>query len=384
MRRSGMGLPFGWILEGLPVMLALLVALAGMGCTTEDKHGDATQENEILDGQYFYVNFEHATATTISPDLLARAGVAEADGAGTLHFFPQSNFGTALSTLAFTYSVNTNHQINNTLDHPGGTLPGGEFFQIGDQERATGQVGLWFYGQVSNSLNIYNFVDGATNPGFYHAVMLRFNRPGIIMATGNASLLKTGGRLDEASWVIDYTTSQGSTLSRMGALRVSDTGAFEVQDITTSRTYFGFGEPHGDWIYWLDVDTRTGQIFRMDMLIRKGQGLSVGSLDGRYNLVGFYQESTGTAVDTIFGRIQFDGEGAYYDFTWRNSFGTAYTTGNEVYPYTVTSDGRVTFVGGTNPIGYVSRDPARRMLIFPDVSPQNDAGTLGFFMALRK
>jgi len=229
------------------------------------------------------------------------------------------------------------------------------------------------------SMTINDFIDSGATSGFYHAVLLRFNRPGVLTGTGNATITKN--TTSTASWRIDYTLSTSTTLSREGSLMLAQDGAISSNDISASRTYTGFGEANGDWIIWMETDASSQQVFRMDILIRKGKGLSEASLNGRFNLLGFYQESATENVDSLFGRIAFDGNGEYSDYTTRNSFGNASSTGNQSYPYTVAPDGRITFVGGSNPIGFVTRNTSRRWFIFPDLNP---TGTLGFFIALKR
>jgi hypothetical protein len=352
-----------------------------VGCETKDEHGEKTHVNEVLDGKFWYVSFSRAVSTTVNPDLEVRAGIAEADGAGTLTYI--LNLGSPLTTTQRTYFVNTQMQINNTGDDPGATLPTGEFFELADLDRTTQRVGLDLFCKHGSGLDIMDFVDSGTLSGFYHAVLLRFNRPGVITGSGNATI--TRNTQNTASWRIDYTLSTSSTLTRQGALLLSPDGGFTVNDLTVNRTLIGFGEPHGDWIVWAETDPSSQQIYRMDILVRKGKQLGNQSLNGRMNLVGFYQEASGTNpdVDTRFGRMIFDGDGYYYDFTQRNSFGSAFSTGNDAYPYDVTADGRITFVGGTNPIGFISRSHDRRLLIFPDTNPSGTPGVLGFFLALR-
>jgi hypothetical protein len=363
-----------WLVVGAVGVLVLAA------CRAEDVHGNATHENDVLKGKYWYLSFSRAVSTTIQPDLLVRAGVAEADGEGTLGYL--ANFGAPLGARSRTYTVNTTGQIDNTSNTPGATLPGGDLFEIGGLDRASGRLGIDLFGTFGASLTTNDFIDSGTLSGFYHAVLLRFNRPGIVTGTGNATITKNNNT--EASWRIDYTLSTSTTLTRQGALRLAPDGAVSVQDVTTGRTYVGFGEPNGDWLIWAELDTAQSQVYRMDILVRKGKGLDARSLEGRFNLVGFYQEAAGSEVDTLFGRIVFDGNGNYYDFTRRNSFGNAFTTGSLLFPYDVASDGRVTFIGGSNPIGFISRSAERRLLVFPDVDPRGSPGSLGLFIALRR
>ncbi|MBN2492730.1 MAG: hypothetical protein JXQ29_17920 [Planctomycetes bacterium] len=365
--------------SGLLLGVVLLVGLAA--CRGEDEHGTTTHRNDTLEGKYWYLSFARAVSTTIQPDLWTRGGVLEADGEGTLTYL--FNLGAPLASRTRSYGVNTVGQIDNNSDQPGATLPLGELFELGDLDRTSGRIGIELAGKFGASLTVNDFVDAGGLSGYYHAVLLQFSRPGILTGTGNATLTKN----DEttASWRIDTTLSTASTLVRMGALKLAPDGAVSAQDGTTSREYVGFGEPHGDWLVWAERDTSNpNQVYRMDILVRKGKGLDPSSLEGRMNLVGFYQEAAGSAVDTLFGRIVFDGQGSYSDFTRRNSFGNAFTTGSYVYPYDVAPDGRVTFVGGSNPIGFVSRSSARRLLVFPDVDPSGSPGSLGLFIALHR
>ena len=357
-------------------LVLIILASTLVACNTSDQHGSATQENSILDGKYWYVNFSRAVTTTIQPDLEARVGLAQADGEGKITFGP--NVGSPLPASERAFVVNTMHQIDNTSNHPGATLAGGEFFELGDLDRNDGNnIGLMLLSKHGDSMTVNDLIDSGATSGFYHAVLLRFNRPGVLTGTGNATLTKNTNTT--ASWRIDYTLSTSTTLSRQGSMLLAPDGAITSNDVTTGRTYFGFGEPNGDWIVWMEASTTANQIYRMDILIRKGKSLSKASLNGRLNLLGFYQESATENVDALFGRMAFDGQGQYYDFTTRNSFGNSSTSGNQTYPYDVASDGRVTFLGGVNPVGYITRSKDRRWLIFPDVNP---SGTLGFFIAL--
>jgi len=317
-------------------------------------------------------------ATTVQPDLEARVGLARADGEGKITFGP--NVGSPLPANERTYVVNTKHQIDNTSNHPGATLAGGEFFELGDLDRKDGNnIGLMLLSKHGASMTINDLIDSGATSGFYHAVLLRFNRPGVLTGIGNATITKNNNT--EASWRIDYTLSSSTTLSRHGAMKLAPDGAIRSNDVNTNRTYYGFGEPNGDWIVWMETSTTANQIYRMDILIRKGKGLGKASLNGRFNLLGFYQESAKENVDALFGRMFFDGKGNYYDFTTRNSFGRSSTTGSRTYPYDVAPDGKVTFLGGSNPIGFLTRNQDRRWFIFPDVNP---SGSLGFFIALAK
>jgi len=363
----------------LAVWLAGLVLL--VGCNTKDEHGEKTHVNQVLDGKFWYVSFSRAVSTTVQPDLEVRAGIAQADGAGTLTYLV--NLGSPLTTAKRTYFVNDVLQINNTEKDPGATLPDGGFFELADMDRTTRRVGLELYCKLGSGLDIMDYVDSGTLSGFYHAVLLRFNRPGIITGSGNATL--TRNTPNTASWRIDYTLSTAATLTRQGALVLSEDGGFTVNDVTVNRTLLGFGEPNGDWIVWAETDPKSQQIYRLDILVRKGKGLGNASLNGRMNLVGFYEEASGANpdVDTRFGRMVFDGRGNYYDFTQRDSFGNSFSSGNNVFPYDVAGDGRIVFIGGSNPIGFISRTHARRLLVFPDVNPSGTPGVLGFFIALR-
>lgn len=365
----------------LPTLfLALLCALmlASVGCKAKDSHGESTQLNSIIDGRYWYLNFSRSVSTTISPDLQARAGIANSDGSGTIMFGP--NFGSPLTMSTLTYLVTTSLLVNNRTDEPGTVLPNGELFQMVDQDRMTGDnVGFTLFTKAATSMSIDNLVNTGSVNGFYHAVLLRFNRPGVLAGVGNATITKNTPTT--ASWAIDYTLSTMTTLRRDGAMRLAIDGAVTVNDVVTNRTFTGFAEENGDWIVWMEIDSSTSQIFRMDILIRKGSGMSEATLNGRFNLAGFYQAAATEDVDTLFGRMQFDGQGEYFDFTTRNSFGNASSTGNGRFPYTVASDGTLTFVGGSNPVGFITRNRDRRWFIFPDIDPTGNPASLGFFLA---
>lgn len=364
-------------IAGLLALLLLAAVIAG--CSSDDDHGKPTQENAVLDGKYWYLNFSRSVSTTLSPDLSVRAGLARADGVDTI--FSILNLGAPLTTLRVPYTLNTSGQLNVSSQEPGTALHLGDCFQIGDLERADGRVGWTFFTKQGASLTVNDFVDPGTGSGFYHAILLQFNRPGITTGTGNATLSKNTN--NTASWRIDYTFSTQSTLTREGALLLAPEGAMSVNDVTTQRSYVGFGESHGDWVVWMELDTSQSRVYRMDILIRKGKELSDISLVGRFNLNGFYETTTGGEVDTTFGRIEFDGRGHYGDYTLRNSFGQAASTGELVYDYETTADGRVVFIGGSDPVGFFSRNALRRLLVFPDVNPAGDPGVLGFFFGLR-
>jgi hypothetical protein len=358
-------------------LLALAAVLAG--CGSDDDHGKPTQENASLDGNYWYVSFDRAVGTTISPDLRVRAGLARADGVETIASI--INVGAPLSTLRLPFTLNTRGQLNSAGMEPGSANLEGDCFQIGDLDRTDGHIGWTFFTKQGASLTVNDFVDPGAGSGFYHAVLLQFNRPGITTGTGSATITKNTN--STASWRIDYNLSSSSTLVREGSLLLAPEGAISANDTTTLRTYVGFGEPHGDWVVWMELDTSQSRIYRMDILIRKGKDLTDASLAGRFNLNGFYESTAGSSVDTTFGRIAFNGRDEYGDYTLRNSFGQSATTGDLTYPYDTSSDGRVVFIGGSNPIGFFSRAKTRRLLVFPDVNPAGDPGVLGFFLGIR-
>ncbi len=362
------------------LIASVLLVLTGsmlVGCNTRDDHGDQTQFNDTLMGRYWYVSFARSVSTSITPDVQARAGIVNADGMGTLTFGP--NIGSPLPATMRNYFVNTNRQIDNDSEEPGSTLDSGDFFQLGDLDRMTGNdVGMWLCTRAATGMSVDRLVDGGAT-GTYHAFLIRFNRPGVTTGIGSAVINRNSATT--ATWSIDYSLSTTSSISRNGSMSLAADGATSVMDASTNRSYTGFAEGNGDWLAWIETNASGTQVVRVDILIRKGSGMSDANLNGRFNLVGFYESLAQNDVDTIFGRMFFDGRGAYSDFTTRDSFGNGSSTGNSAFPYSVASDGVLTFIGGSNPIGFVTRSSARRWFIFPDVDESSSARSVGFFIA---
>jgi hypothetical protein len=254
--------------------------------------------------------------------------------------------------------------------------------------------------------------------GEYHAVMLRFDQPGVITGIGEATIERTSGTT--ADWVATHLLSAARQIQvRDGTLTLASDGALAVRDGTTKRTYLGFADPAGDYLIWLDADSSGQQIFRMDILIRKGSGLGPRSLNGRYNLGGFRQSRRG-AVDSVYGKIEFDGNGSYFATEFRDSFGGTTFLDPSVTPpspprfpvilptglskslrrallllvaemgrqapeasfeYEVSLDGIVRFEAPLSTVGFITRDSDRRILILPWVI---EADPIGFVLAMRR
>jgi len=248
--------------------------------------------------------------------------------------------------------------------------------------------------------------------------MLRFNQPGVITGIGEATIEKTSDTT--ADWTATHLLSADRRIEvRKGKFSLAPDGAVAVEDSVAKRTYLGFADETGDYLIWLDADSSGQQVFRMDILIRKGNDLGAWSLNGRYNLGGFLEARRG-GVDTVYGKIEFDGNGNYFAAKFRNSFGITTLLDPSVTPppprrfpvsippglseslrrallllvdelirqvpeasfrYEISADGIVRFEAPLSTVGFITRDSNRRILILPWVI---EADPIGFVLAMRR
>jgi hypothetical protein len=359
----------------LAVLLSLVVA-----CNTRKDDDEFTpgELNGVLNGDYFYVEFARSVSSTITPDIVSRAGLASADGLGLLTFGPV--VGTPPPAAQRAYNVDSLRRIDGSSATPGATLGTGDAFSLADLDRTTGDnVGLALFTRAAQNMTVGALVDSPTTNTRYHAVHYVFLRPGVENGKGTAEIAWASDT--QAGWKIDLTLSNASTLNRYGTLSLAPSGNLVASDLTTGRNYVGAAEPHGDWIVWIETDTGLGRAVRLDVLLREGSGLSDATLNGRFNIVGFLQVRASGDVDTAFGDITFDGRGNYSNFQWRNSNGQSIPPSALPQPYTVASAGVVSLLGDIGSTGYVTRSSDRRWLVFP----RTDAsGTVSIFFALKR
>lgn len=366
--------------KGIPVLALCIVTTLAWGCANRD-HDDATSSdyNLILEGNYLFLDFGRATSTTIAPDLESRAGLLNADGKGL--FTVLSSVGSPLTTIMRSYAVDPVRRIDASTTEPGCTLPKGEFFAMGDLDRVDGNnVGMGLFSRAGSALTLDVLVDSPVTTTRYHAVYFSFLRPGVVAGHGYGEITKVDDT--NGTWKIDVSLlGTSSSLVRNGTFAMAQDGALLASDLSTGRTYMGFAEPNGDWLAWMEIDTSIGRIWRLDLLVREGSGLSDATLNGRFNVLGFWENRTNASVDTVFGNIAFDGQGAFSDFELRDSFGSSIPANPVPQPYSVASDGTVSLLGDVAATGYVTRNADRRWLIFPDTAPD---GRVGIFFALKR
>lgn len=349
------------------VVVAVLVLMALPGCESRgsDGGGSSSDYNAVLKGGYWFLDLSRGSTPTIAPDVRSRAGLAYADGMGMLVYGPGVGSPSAITTLG--YRVDSLRRINGTSDEPGATIRNGEFFALGDLNRNDDFIGLGLYSRAATSLTVSTLVDKTTSVGLYHSVFYMLKRPGADVGRGTTKL--TWQSDTTASWEMDLSLSASTTLKRTGTIEVASDGALIARDTVTRRNYIGYADPLGDWIVWAEIDNAFGRVVTLDVLVRKGAGLSDAVLNGRFNVLGYLEFNRENLADTIYGNISFNGRGAYFDFQFRDSFGNQTPPNLTQQKYTVSGDGVVTLYGDINATGYVTRTSGRRWLVVPEVRP---------------
>jgi len=395
--------------------VGLAVLAVAIGCARRDQF-DNINLDKLLEGPYFNLDFGRSIFPSAQDRVTSRAGLATADGNGLLRF--GISVGRPAPPPQATYEANSTQQFNFSSVMPGYALPDGSFFAVTDLDRRQGlDVGLSFFSRFASGMTTDVLVDAGLR-GEYHAVMLRFDHPGVITGIGEATIQKTSDTT--ADWNAAHLLSATQRIQeRIGTLTLAPDGALAVQDAATNRLYIGFADAAGDFVMWLDTDSSGQQVFRMDILIRKGSGLGPWSLNGRYNLGGYLEDRAGQ-VDTVYGQIEFDGNDHYFGAEFRDSFDVVTRLDPSVTPptpprppvivppglprslqralrlllaemgrqapeasfkYEVSLDGIVRFEAPLSTVGFITRDSARRMLILPWVI---QADPIGFVLAMRR
>jgi len=400
-------------LLGLTVVVAALAAAPG--CTKQDDFSDVNLD-KLLEGPYFNLEFGRSTLFQTENSVTSRAGTAAADGRGLIGF--GISVGQPTPPPFTAYKANAGQQFNFATSRPGYALPNGSFFAVADLDRLDDlRVGMSLFSRFGSGMTVDRLVDAGIR-GQYHAVMLRFNQPGVITGIGEATIEKTSDTT--ADWTATHLLSADRRIEvRKGKFSLAPDGAVAVEDSVAKRTYLGFADETGDYLIWLDADSSGQQVFRMDILIRKGNDLGAWSLNGRYNLGGFLEARRG-GVDTVYGKIEFDGNGNYFAAKFRNSFGITTLLDPSVTPppprrfpvsippglseslrrallllvdelirqvpeasfrYEISADGIVRFEAPLSTVGFITRDSNRRILILPWVI---EADPIGFVLAMRR
>lgn len=400
-------------LLGLTVVVAALAVATG--CTKQNDFSDVNLD-KLLEGPYFNLEFGRSTMIQTENSVTSRAGTAAADGNGLLSF--GVSIGQPTPPSSAIYNANASQQFNFATSRPGFALPDGSFFAVTDLDRQEGfSVGLSLFSRFGSGMTLDRLVDAGIR-GEYHAVMLRFDQPGVITGIGEATIEKTSDTT--ADWSATHLLSADRTIEkRKGSFAMAPDGALLVDDSVAKQTYLGFADETGDYLIWLKADSSGQQVFRMDILVRKGNGLGPWSLNGRYNLGGFLAARRG-GVDTVYGKIEFDGNGNYFAAKFRNSFGITTLLDPSVTPpplpripvsippglskslrralvllidemirkvpgasfrYEISRDGVVRFESPLSTVGFITRDSNRRILILPWVIA---ADPIGFVLATRR
>jgi hypothetical protein len=362
----------------------LVVGLIGLGfilpgCTSNDDDNEPGKLNEVLDGRYFYVDFSRAILATVSPDVTTRTGELTADGKGIFTYGVYMGSPQPPATLA--YQVDSIRRIDGSSSLPGCTLGTGDFFVRADLDRTDDRLGLALHSRAATNMTVNDLVDSPTTNTRYHAVYYAFIRPGlgVVNGKGHAEIARFSDT--QGGWAINLTLGNATTLTRGGSFTLSPDGALVAADLTSGRSYVGYAEPHGDWLVWIELDTSYGRVVSIDVLVREGSGMTDSALNGRFNLAAFVENKVTGDVDTRFGDITFDGRGSYYDLKLRDSFGKTEPPDSTHYKYVVSSTSEVTLTGQIQTTAYVTRNSARRWLVYQGLNPDN---TVNLFFALKR